>query len=195
MKLSTELLINWMDDFAKQIEAKSDYLSELDATIGDGDHGNNMKRGMTAVVEALKGQKNAELPVALRTVAMSLLSKVGGAAGPLYGSAFMMMAQASKATDDLSTLLEKASDGIKHRGQAQAGDKTMVDVWEPLVKFVKDNQLSEDKIQEAVESTRDMIAKRGRASYLGERSKGHLDPGAVSSGYLFASLLKVEGEK
>lgn len=102
------------------------------------------------------------------------------------------MAKASSKTDDLSELLEAALAGIKKRGGATAGDKTMVDVWEKVLPTIKDGSISEDGIEEAVEATKDMQAKKGRASYLGERSIGHLDPGAVSSGYLFNSLLKAE---
>lgn len=189
MQLTLDVYEKWLRLFAKKVESNKLYLSELDAAIGDGDHGNNMARGVSAVVNLKTPQ---DLTSALKLTAMAFISKVGGASGPLYGTAFLEMAKASSKTDDLSELLEAALAGIKKRGGATAGDKTMVDVWEKVLPTIKDGSISEDGIEEAVEATKDMQAKKGRASYLGERSIGHLDPGAVSSGYLFNSLLKAE---
>ena len=195
MQLTLDVYEKWLRLFAKKVESNKLYLSELDAAIGDGDHGNNMARGVSAVEEGFNGfnlKTPQDLTSALKLTAMAFISKVGGASGPLYGTAFLEMAKASSKTDDLSELLEAALAGIKKRGGATAGDKTMVDVWEKVLPTIKDGSISEDGIEEAVEATKDMQAKKGRASYLGERSIGHLDPGAVSSGYLFNSLLKAE---
>lgn len=192
MQLTLDVYEKWLRLFAKKVVSNKLYLSELDAAIGDGDHGNNMARGVSAVEEGFNLKTPQDLTSALKLTAMAFISKVGGASGPLYGTAFLEMAKASSKTDDLSELLEAALAGIKKRGGATAGDKTMVDVWEKVLPTIKDGSISEDGIEEAVEATKDMQAKKGRASYLGERSIGHLDPGAVSSGYLFNSLLKAE---
>lgn len=194
MELTVETLTTWMNDFEAKIAAKKAYLSDLDTPIGDGDHGNNMARGMRAVTEALATKNPADLTTGLKLVVMSLISKVGGAAGPLYGTAFLEMAKKSNTTAELSELLEAVVLGIKQRGGAELGDKTMVDVWEVVVPEYAAGQLTSEKIAQAVEATKELVAKRGRASYLGERSVGHLDPGAVSSGYLFEALLETEGE-
>lgn len=194
MELTVETLTTWMNDLEAKIAAKKAYLSDLDTPIGDGDHGNNMARGMRAVTEALATKNPADLTTGLKLVAMSLISKVGGAAGPLYGTAFLEMAKKSNTTAELSELLEAVVLGIKQRGGAELGDKTMVDVWEVVVPEYAAGQLTSEKIAQAVEATKELVAKRGRASYLGERSVGHLDPGAVSSGYLFEALLETEGE-
>lgn len=190
MELTLALTKQWMKLFAEKIEANKAYLSDLDTPIGDGDHGNNMARGMAAVQEAFKSKNPTDVTSALKLVAMSLISKVGGAAGPLYGTAFLEMAKLSTSTNDLGLLTEAAVNGIKKRGGANAGDKTMVDVWLVVVPALKENSLTAKQIEEAVQSTKDMEAKKGRASYLGERSIGHLDPGSVSSGYLFQALLE-----
>lgn len=191
MELTLALTKQWMKLFAEKIEANKAYLSDLDTPIGDGNHGNNMARGMVAVQEAFKSKNPTDVTSALKLVAMSLISKVGGAAGPLYGTAFLEMAKLSTSTNDLGLLTEAAVNGIKKRGGANAGDKTMVDVWLVAVPALKENSLTAKQIEEAVQSTKDMEAKKGRASYLGERSIGHLDPGSVSSGYLFQALLEV----
>lgn len=181
-----------MNNFANKIEENAQHLSDLDTPIGDGDHGFNMSRGMKAVKEKL-ATKPVDVTSGLKTIAMALISTVGGASGPLYGTAFLEMAKKSATTDDLGELLDAALAGIEKRGGAKPGDKTMVDVWAKLVPDVKNGTLTEDKIREAVAATKDMVAKKGRASYLGERSKGHVDPGSESSGYLFEAMLETEG--
>lgn len=183
----------WIFNFAKKIENNKTYLSELDTPIGDGDHGNNMARGMEAVNDALSNTSNNDLTTVFKTIAMALISKVGGASGPLYGTAFLEMAKESNNSTDLSDLLSVALIGIKKRGGANVGDKTMIDVWDPVLTSIKSNSLTQQTIDKAVDNTKNMIARKGRASYLGERSVGHLDPGAVSSGYLFSALLETEG--
>lgn len=193
MELTKELLAEWISRFYEKIQNNKGYLSDLDAAIGDGDHGNNMARGMQAVTESLEKNETADTTQSLKLIAMALISKVGGASGPLYGTAFLEMAKASNDTKDLGELLQKALSGIEKRCGAQPNDKTMVDVWNKVVSKADDSSLTNADIEAAVESTKDMVAKKGRASYLGERSVGHLDPGAVSSGYLFEALLEAEG--
>jgi dihydroxyacetone kinase-like protein len=191
MELTLKRYLAWIDRFADQVIAKKDYLSELDAKIGDGDHGNNLARGVEAIKSSLTKEPQ-DLTTALKLTAMALISKVGGAAGPLYGTAFLEMAKTSKQTTDLAKLLTAATAGLQKRGGAHAGDKTMVDVWLPVTAAAEKNELTTAVIEKAVVSTKPLEAKKGRASYLGERSIGYLDPGAVSSGYLFAALVKTE---
>ncbi|EKQ06314.1 phosphoenolpyruvate-dihydroxyacetone phosphotransferase ADP-binding subunit [Lacticaseibacillus casei A2-362] len=189
----TELTVNvaqrWLDGFAAAIAEHKDYLSELDTPIGDGDHGSNMARGLTAVQEAIDGKDFDNLKDLFKSVAMALISKVGGASGPLYGTAFLEMAKLGDTDSDLGDLLATALAGIEKRGGATPGDKTMVDVWTPVVEAVQAGGLKQSDVDAAVNSTEPMVARKGRASYLGERSVDHLDPGSVSSGYLFTALI------
>ena len=171
--------VKWMQDFDQKVETEKDHLSELDGPIGDGDHGANLARGMAAAIEAIKSTEPQSAAEVFKAVSMALISKVGGASGPLYGSAFMGM-------------IEAGLEMIKKRGHAQASEKTMVDVWHPVVEAVKQGQLTNDVIDQAVLSTKDVVATKGRASYVGERSIGHIDPGSYSSGLLFKALLEAE---
>ena len=184
--------VKWMTLFNQKVQEEKDYLSELDGPIGDGDHGANLARGMTAALEALNSTEPQSAAEAFKAVSMALISKVGGASGPLYGSAFMGMMKAEQAGQDLAGVLEAGLDMIVKRGHAQVGEKTMVDVWSPVVEAVKKNQLTNDFIDQAVLSTKDIVATKGRASYVGERSIGHIDPGSQSSGLLFKALLEAE---
>lgn len=192
MALTVDTLTIWMKKFADKIDTNKQYLSDLDTPIGDGDHGFNMARGMKAVEEKLT-TKPDDVTAGFRTIAMTLISTVGGASGPLYGTAFLEMFKKSSSTTDMGELLDAALAGIEKRGGAKPGDKTMVDVWNALVPDVKAGNLTDEKIKAAVEATKPMIAHKGRASYVGERSKGHIDPGAQSSGYLFEAMLETEG--
>ena len=192
MTLTVDTLTTWMSKFAEKVETNKQFLSDLDTPIGDGDHGFNMDRGMKAVEEKL-ATKPADVTSGFKIIAMALISTVGGASGPLYGTAFLEMAKKSTTTNDIGELLDAALAGIEMRGGAKPGDKTMVDVWNALVPDVKNGILTENRITEAVAATKDMIARKGSASYLGERSKGHVDPGSQSSGYLFEALLETEG--
>ena len=192
MTLTVDTLTTWMSKFAEKVETNKQFLSDLDTPIGDGDHGFNMDRGMKAVEEKL-ATKPSDVTSGFKIIAMALISTVGGASGPLYGTAFLEMAKKSTTTNDIGELLDAALAGIEMRGGAKPGDKTMVDVWNALVPDVKNGILTENRITEAVAATKDMIARKGRASYLGERSKGHVDPGSQSSGYLFEALLETEG--
>ncbi|MER2110612.1 MAG: dihydroxyacetone kinase subunit DhaL [Desemzia incerta] len=190
--LSVETVTKWMELFGEQLTENKTYLSELDTAIGDGDHGNNLARGAAALKEKLGTNEYEALTDLLKDVGMVFVSKIGGASGPLYGSAFISMAKASKDNDslELADLLAAGLDGIQKRGKAEAGEKTMVDEWVPVVEAVKNNSLTTETIEEAVEKTKDMKATKGRASYLGDRSIGHLDPGAMSSSLLFKTMLE-----
>ena len=184
--------VKWMTLFNQKVQEEKDYLSELDGPIGDGDHGANLARGMAAALEALNSTEPQSAAEGCKAVSMALISKVGGASGPLYGSAFMGMMKAEQAGQDMAGVLEAGLDMIVKRGHAQVGEKTMVDVWSPVVEAVKKNQLTNDFIDQAVLSTKDIVATKGRASYVGERSISHIDPGSQSSGLLFKALLEAE---
>lgn len=188
--LTKEKVLEWMDLYQKAIAENKDILSDYDDQIGDGDHGNNMNRGMTGVSEAILTKEPVDLVDSFKSISMALLSKVGGASGPLYGTAFIEMSKLAKTDTDLANLIQAGAKGIAKRGGAQVGDKTMLDVWEPVVESIKNKTLTSEKIDEIVETTKNMRAKKGRASYLGERSVGVIDPGAASSGLLFKALLK-----
>lgn len=188
--MQVEKAIQWMRIFNDKIQVQQDYLSELDTPIGDGDHGGNMARGMAAVVEALSNKEYANATEVFKTVAMQLLSKVGGASGPLYGSAFMGLSQTID-KDSIADALQAGLDMIVKRGKAGVGEKTMVDVWNPVIQCLRDNQLTSEQVDKFVLATADLQATKGRASYVGERSIGHIDPGSFSSGLLFKSLLEV----
>ncbi len=199
----------FIEIFAKYLEENKEYLTRLDAAIGDGDHGINMDRGAKAALDRLSSTNPKTPGEIMRTVGMALLSSVGGAAGPLYGTIFMRMSLAFGNRDkiddkNLATALEQALLGIKGLGKAEVGDKTMVDVWEPVVNFLKENiengrtlpEICEEVValaEERMKATIPLQARKGRASYLGERSIGHQDPGATSSYYFFRSLCEAIG--
>lgn len=172
---------------ADEIIANKEYLTDLDRTIGDADHGINMAKGYTFVKDAIVDMDNFR--DLFNKVATTLLSKVGGASGPLYGSFFMKFAANLKDVEELDResinhAFEAGVEGVKQRGKAQIGDKTMVDVLEPVSIALNEGKSYEEVIEiarENMEETKDMVAKRGRASYVGERSVGHIDPGAASS--------------
>ncbi|MGM0218981.1 dihydroxyacetone kinase subunit DhaL [Enterococcus sp. AZ126] len=176
--------------FKEKIDKNKEYLSELDTPIGDGDHGNNMARGMDAVTESLQSKEPATIQDIFKLTAMALISKVGGASGPLYGTAMMEMAKASATTSDALPILEAGLAGIEKRGNSKPGEKTMLDEWAPVIEAIKNNKLNETTLESAVEATKDIAATKGRASYVGERSIGHIDPGAMSSLYFFQSLME-----
>lgn len=196
MKLTVTEIQAWLDRFAEEILKNKEYLSDLDTPIGDGDHGNNMARGMNEYRQAVEKERPATISDTFKQLSMILISKVGGASGPLYGSAFMNMTKATKDLDEitdekkLGEIFAQGLQGIQARGKAVAGDKTMVDVWIPAVKALEEEKLDEGSIQQAKEATKDLQAKKGRASYLGERSIGHIDPGAASSAILFTTLVE-----
>ena len=182
----------WMQLFNEKIQDQKAYLSDLDTPIGDGDHGANMARGMAAAVESLAAKDFASAAEVFQAVSMQLISKVGGASGPLYGSAFMGMAKAEKDGKGLSEVIQAGLDMIQKRGKAVPGEKTMVDVWSGIPISLQSGDLTLEKIGSLVEATKDLKATKGRASYVGERSIDHIDPGSASSGLLFEALLETE---
>lgn len=188
--MDAKTALTWMEKFNEKIQTNKDYLSQLDSPIGDGDHGGNMARGMAAVMQELSDKDYESADQVFKVVAMQLLSKVGGASGPLYGSAFMGISKASQTDTDLADVLQAGLDMIQKRGKAELGEKTMVDVWIPIIAALRENQLSVEVIHEAVQATKDILATKGRASYVGERSIGHIDPGSFSSGLLFEAMLE-----
>ncbi|HEO7957291.1 TPA: dihydroxyacetone kinase subunit L [Streptococcus agalactiae] len=191
--MEVKTAIEWMHTFNQKIQSNKDYLSELDTPIGDGDHGGNMARGMTAVIENLDNNDFSSAADVFKTVSMQLLSKVGGASGPLYGSAFMGITKAEQSESTISEALGAGLEMIQKRGKAELNEKTMVDVWHGVIEAIEKNELTEDRIDSLVDATKGMKATKGRASYVGERSLGHIDPGSFSSGLLFKALLEVGG--
>jgi phosphoenolpyruvate---glycerone phosphotransferase subunit DhaL len=185
-----------MKRYAAEIKEHREELVRLDAAIGDGDHGTNMDRGMSNVMERLQGSEQPDAGAVLKTVSMALVSKVGGAAGPLYGTLFLRMAaglEGHSETDlaGYTAAWRRGLEGVQARGKAEAGDKTMVDALIPAVEALEGASELDSGLREAAEGARrgmeatiPMIARKGRASYLGERSKDHQDPGATSSFYL-----------
>ena len=193
--LTKDNALVWIELFANEVIANKELLSDLDAPIGDGDHGFNMARGLAAVQEALQATPPATLTDVFKTVAMQLLSKVGGASGPLYSSAFLAMIKAidnkaSLTTDEVADMVQAGLESVMMRGKAQVGEKTMIDVWTPAVQAIRQGSLTNDHIDRLVEATAPLKATKGRASYLGDRSIGHIDPGSYSSGIFFKALLK-----
>ncbi|MEC6747995.1 dihydroxyacetone kinase subunit DhaL [Marinilactibacillus sp. XAAS-LB27] len=183
-------LKKWIELFADKVTENKETLNKLDSDIGDGDHGSNMVRGVTAVKEKIDGSEYDNLSDFFKDVGMTLVSKVGGASGPLYGSAFISMAKVAKDSDDLAELIEAGLEGIQKRGKAEPGEKTMIDEWVPVLDAIKGDALTSEVIQDSLQKTKDMKATKGRASYLGDRSIGHIDAGAQSSAYLFETLLE-----
>jgi phosphoenolpyruvate---glycerone phosphotransferase subunit DhaL len=201
------LLAGWVREFARVIGENAKFLTDLDAAIGDADHGINMDRGMTAVIEALDlgeaGAAPSDMSALCKQVGMTLVKSVGGASGPLYGTFFLRMAGALGASDgvdaaDFAKALRAGVEGVVQRGRAEAGDKTMFDALAPaldaldaalssgsgLAAALADATVAAEKGRDATES---MVARKGRASYLGQRSVGHVDPGATSAAMLIAA--------
>ncbi len=199
--VTTAALDDWVRRFAVLVTENRDYLTELDAAIGDADHGSNMERGMKAVVTALDETPPATPGALLKQVAMTLISTVGGASGPLFGTLFLRMSTTFGDTDagsarDLATALRAGLDGVVARGKAEAEDKTMYDALAPAIDALDAALGSDSTLAAALESATDaaragrdatipMLARKGRASYLGERSVGHQDPGATTVALLF----------
>lgn len=193
--MNTETIIKALELFSEKIIDNKEYLSELDTPIGDGDHGGNMVRGVKALQERLAEDEFDSAADVFKTAAKALMGKVGGASGPLYGSAFLQISKALADGDDLLEALEAGRDGITKRGKSSVGDKTMVDVWTPALELLADGDVSTDDLAQLAEDTKELKAKKGRASYLGDRSVGHIDPGAMSSVYFFQALVEAEAVK
>lgn len=185
------------------VESHREYLTELDSAIGDADHGINMSRGFRKTMEKIQGAEHPDLGALFRDVAMVMMGSVGGASGPLYGTFFMKVSQKLAGKDQvelpqLAEALQEGLNGIVALGKAQVGDKTMVDTLVPALSTLAaeaegDERSAWDKTVAAAEqgmtSTIPLVARKGRASYLGERSAGHQDPGATST-YLFLNSLR-----
>jgi phosphoenolpyruvate---glycerone phosphotransferase subunit DhaL len=198
MSVSYDDVLRWVQRFAAEVAANKEYLTQLDAAVGDGDHGINMQRGMSAVVAKVDTQAGEQdVGALLKTVGMTLVSTVGGAGGPLYGTLFLQMGTATAGKSELSpedwaAALEAGIAGVQARGKAEPGDKTMIDALLPGrdaltaalgggATFADALRQSADAAEQGMRETIPLVARKGRASYLGERSAGHQDPGATSS--------------
>ena len=208
MPMTKAQLLAWIDKQNAVFLDKKEYLTDLDAAIGDADHGINMNRGFAKVMEKLPTVADKDLPTILKTVGMTLMSSVGGASGPLYGTFWMKGAmaldgKAEMTTADFKAFLEAAVGGIVQRGRPELGDKTMYDLWGPVLAAVKaaDDATPLAEVvaaalpvaEAALAATIPLQARKGRASYLGERSIGHPDPGATSSLYMLQTLREALG--
>jgi phosphoenolpyruvate---glycerone phosphotransferase subunit DhaL len=202
--LTVAELKDWLREFARLVAEHRDELTDLDAAIGDADHGDNMNRGMVAVVSALSGSTVAAM--AKRT-GMTLVSSVGGASGPLYGTFFLRFAASAGEVEELdlatfASALRAGLDGLMARGKAEPGEKTMVDALAPAVAALEQHRDDPPAValgaaRRAADEGRDgtiaMLARKGRASYLGERSIGHQDPGATSAALLIQAAAQTLG--
>jgi dihydroxyacetone kinase-like protein len=204
--VTKDQILQWLQAVAVVLEQNKDYLTELDAAIGDADHGINMNRGFQKVISQLPSVADKDIGNILKTVSMTLISTVGGASGPLYGTMFLRASTAvagkSELTDeDMVALLEAAVDGIIQRGKANLGDKTMLDALSPASDAFKlaiaNGASTQEALQQAVAATEQgmkntipLVAKKGRASYLGDRSANHQDPGATSTYLILKTLLE-----
>jgi dihydroxyacetone kinase-like protein len=202
-------VVGFVRRFADVIAENKEYLTKLDSAIGDADHGINMNRGMQAALAKLDGQPGGDVGALLKTVGMTLVSTVGGAGGPLYGTLFLQLgvATAGKGTieaADWSSALAAAVEGVKARGKAEPGDKTMLDALIPArdalaeavgegVSFAEALQRATAAAEDGMKATIPLVARKGRASYLGERSAGHQDPGATSSYLLVKTAAETWG--
>jgi dihydroxyacetone kinase-like protein len=203
-------VVRWIRAFAAAIAENKDSLTDLDSAIGDADHGINMNRGMTAVIAKLDGGGSADVGALLKTVGMTLVSSVGGAGGPLYGTLFLRLGAAADAKDELTdedwvAMVAAGVEGVQSRGKAEPNDKTMVDALIPardaLAAAVASGEPFADALraaaaaaEEGMKATIPLVARKGRASYLGERSAGHQDPGATSSWLLMRTAAETLGE-
>jgi dihydroxyacetone kinase-like protein len=203
MSASLAQLTGWVTRFAALVHEHRDELTRLDSAIGDADHGANLDRGMTAVVAALAAEPQPTASALFKKVGMTLVGTVGGASGPLYGTLFLRVATAAGEVTELdgsafAKALRAGLEGVVARGRAEAGDKTMFDALSPAVDALDAALADGDPLGEALraaaaaadagrDATTPMVARKGRASYLGERSAGHQDPGATSVALLVAA--------
>ena len=194
----------WIRKLAAEVAEQRSALVELDTAIGDGDHGTNLDRGMRKAVQQLDGMSDSDLGAQFKTVGMALVSSVGGAAGPLYGTLFLELGKAAAGHEELDAAgwadaLEAGVRGVQARGKAEPGDKTMLDALAPAAEALRAAAEAGDSPADALRSAADaadegmratipLQARKGRASYLGERSVGHQDPGATSSHLLLRTL-------
>ncbi|MGP2867156.1 dihydroxyacetone kinase subunit DhaL [Serratia nevei] len=209
MALTKQQVVDWLMRCGEVFSRERDFLTQLDTEIGDADHGLNMNRGFNKVVEKLPSVADKDIGFILKNTGMTLLSSVGGASGPLFGTFFIRAAQAANAKQsldlaELQQMMQEGVEGVVMRGKAEPGDKTMCDAWWPVVESLGQSaqqnlsvaealQRAADSAERAVESTITMQARKGRASYLGERSIGHQDPGATSVMLMMKTLAEVAG--
>lgn len=199
--------IAWLDAFRTRVTEQKAYLTELDSAIGDADHGSNMARGMAAVMEKVESTPAATADELFKMVGMTLVTSVGGASGPLYGTLFLRLGMAAGPVKEcdaaaLAVALRAGLEGVVARGKAEAGDKTMFDALAPALDALDAAVAAGASLADAAaaanraaaagrDATKPLVARKGRASYLGERSAGHLDPGATSTALLFEALAEV----
>ncbi|GAA3083419.1 dihydroxyacetone kinase subunit DhaL [Kribbella aluminosa] len=203
--MGVDSFVSWLRDVAGSLHANAAYLTELDSAIGDADHGANLDRGFQAVVEVLDGTEFGSVDELLKKAGMTLVSKVGGASGPLYGTFFLRfgtaLAGVELTPEALGKGLHAGVEGVLARGKAELGDKTMYDAWAPALSAYDDAVAGGADLgtalnaaAEAAAKGRDgtvpMVARKGRASYLGERSAGHQDPGATSTTLILESAAR-----
>lgn len=209
MALTKQQVVDWLMRCGEVFTQQRDFLTRLDTEIGDADHGLNMNRGFNKVVEKLPSVADKDIGFILKNTGMTLLSSVGGASGPLFGTFFIRAAQAANAKQsldlvELHQLMQEGVEGVVMRGKAEPGDKTMCDVWWPVVESLGQSaqqqlsvaealQRASERAEQAVEGTITLQARKGRASYLGERSIGHQDPGATSVMLMIKTLAEVAG--
>ena len=202
--VSLDRLVAWLSRFTELVTENRSYLTELDSAIGDADHGSNMARGMAAVIEKTAAAPSSAVDELFKLVGMTLVTSVGGASGPLYGTFFLRFGTTAGAVTELDSAglaaaLRAGLGGIFARGKAELGDKTMFDAMSPAVDALDaeiaagaDLAASTAGAAAAAAAGRDatepLVARKGRASYLGDRSAGHLDPGATSTAFLFQAL-------
>jgi dihydroxyacetone kinase-like protein len=207
--ITSEKIVAWLEKFAALIAEQKDFLTQLDSAIGDADHGANMHRGFQAVIGKKPDYEGKDIGAIFKAVAMTLISTVGGASGPLYGSFFLQAATCAGPKSEVSpqefgTILEKGLAGIVQRGKATLGDKTIIDAMEPAVAAYRSTLEAQSDLAAAlsaasqaandgVKATIPLVARKGRASYLGERSAGHQDPGATSTALLFQAAAETLG--
>lgn len=210
MPVTTAHVLEFLQRAADLLRANKEYLTELDSAIGDADHGINMDRGFQAVLKKVPSVQDKDAGTILKTVGMALVSTVGGAGGPLYGTAFMQagMAVAGKnelQAEDILAALDAALKGVIMRGKGKPGEKTMIDAIDPAIQAMRtalqNGASTKDALDKAtaaaeqgMKATIPMLAQKGRASYLGERSIGHQDPGATSSYLLIHLMSEMAGE-
>jgi len=203
--------VSWVRASAAVIDENAAALTRLDAAIGDGDHGTNMNRGFKAVLQRLDGLEAADFGSVFKAVGMALIGKVGGASGPLYGSFYLAVGKGLgevEAVEDgaLAAALRAGYEGVVARGKAQLEDKTMLDAWHPALEALdaalaggSELGAALDQAERAAEAgmkaTIPLVARKGRASYLGERSRDHQDPGATSTHLLVKALADVVNER
>ena len=207
MAITRDEVLSWLQAYIQVISENMEYLTDLDSAIGDADHGANMNRGFQAVLAKMPSMEDKDVGTIFKTVGMTLLSTVGGAGRPLNGTFFIqagnkLAGKMELTLADWTAAIEAATNGVINRGKASVGDKTMIDALTPAVEALNDAVKQELSISEGLKesavaaengmkSTIPLVARKGRASYLGERSAGHQDPGATSSFLLLDTAAKV----